>query len=214
MRAERVAWLERVLALDPGRLVFLDETAATTTMDRTHGRAASGKRVDGPVPHGHYKTTTLTAAIRLDGVVEPACMAFEGATNAATFEFYVERSLAPSLRPGDVVILDNLSSHKSAAVERLVAAAGATVCFLPPYSPDFNPIEAMFGKLKAFLRAAKARTFEALLAALGEGLRTIRPGDILGWFARCGYRALTMTTGDAARCEIPRSSTIVNRKPL
>ena len=179
------------MALDPGCLVFLDETGANTTMDRTHGRAASGKRVDGPVPHGHYRTTTLTAAVRLSGVIEPACMAFDGATDAATFEHYVERYLVPSLHRGDVVIMDNLSSHKSATVERLITEAGATVCFLPPYSPDFNPIEAMFSKLKAFLRSAKARTFEALVAALGDGLMTIRPGDVLGWFTRCGYKAVT-----------------------
>ena len=167
--------------------MFLDETGATTAMDRTHGRCASGKRADGPVPHGHWKVTTLTAAIRLGGVIEPACMARDGATDGDVFASYVERHLAPSLRPGDIVILDNLGAHKVAAIEPLITKAGASVLYLPPYSPDFNPIEAMFSKLKAFLRSTKARTWDALVTALGDGLRTIRPSDIRGWFAHCGY---------------------------
>ena len=176
-----------MLATDPACWVFLDETSSNTAMDRTYGRAASGKPVDGPVPHGHWKTTTLTAAVRLDGVIEPACMACDGATNGSLFEHYLECYLLPQLRQGDLVILDNLPAHKIVAVERLVTAAGASVCYLPPYSPDFNPIEAMFSKLKAFLRSAKARTFGALLAAIDEGLKTIRPSDIMGWFTHCGF---------------------------
>ena len=175
------------MAIDPARFVFLDETGSNTTMDPTYARAASGKRVDGPVPHGHWRTTTLTAAIRLDGVIEPACMACDGATNGSLFEFYVERYLVPNLRVGDIVVMDNLAAHKAAAIERLITQAGATVRFLPAYSPDFNPIEAMFSKLKEFLRRAKARTFDALLSALDDGLRTVRPLDIRGWFAHCGY---------------------------
>ena len=139
------------------------------------------------MPHGHWKTTTLTAAIRLDGVIEPACMVCDGAMDGHLFNFYLERYLVPSLRLGDLVILDNLPAHQSAAIERLIKEAGASVCYLPPYSPDYNPIEAMFSKLKAFLRSAKARGLEALLKALGDGLKTIRPCDILGWFAPCGY---------------------------
>ncbi len=188
MRAERVAWLEEFSSVDPARLVFLDETGTNTAMDRAYGRAASGKRVDGPVPHGHWKMTTLTAAIRLGGVIESACLAFDGATNATTFESYIERCLVPGLRRCDIVILDNLPAHKSAEVGRLIRSAGASVRYLPAYSPDLNPIEAMFGKLKEFLRAAKARTVDALLVAMGDGLRTIGTRDILGWFAHCGYR--------------------------
>jgi transposase len=168
--------------------VFLDETGTNTAMDRTYGRAASGKRVDGPVPHGHWKMTTLTAAVRLGGVIESACLAFDGATDTATFESYVERCLVPGLRPGDIVILDNLPAHKSAETGRLISSAGASVRYLPAYSPDLNPIEAMFSKLKESLRSAKARTWDALMTALGEGLRSVRPSDILGWFAHCGYR--------------------------
>jgi transposase len=154
-------------------------------MDRTHGRAASGVRVDGPVPHGHWKMITLTAAVRLDGV--GACLAFDGATDSAAFETYVGQCLAPTLRPGDVVIMDNLSCHKSAEVARLIAAAGACVRYLPAYSPDLNPIERLFSKLKAWLRSAKARTVDGLIGAMGDALRAVRPGDILGWFAHSGY---------------------------
>ena len=193
MKAERAAWREEFAAVDPARLVFVDESGANTAMDRTHGRAPSGVRVDGPVPHGHWKVTTLTAAVRLGGVPESACLAFDGATNTACFEAYVAECLAPSLRPGDIVIMDNLSSHKTAEVARLIASAGAEVRYLPAYSPDLNPIERLFSKLKAALRKAKARTVDALIAAIGEALRAIRPGDIVGWFAHSGYRVARST---------------------
>jgi transposase len=169
-------------------------------MDRTHGRAPSGVRVDGPVPHGHWKVTTLTAAVRLGGVPGPACLAFDGATDSACFGTYVERCLAPALRPGDIVIMDNLACHKTAEVRRLVGAAGAEVRYLPPYSPDLNPIEALFSKLKAALRSAAARTVEAVIEAMGEALRAIRAEDILGWFGHSGY-----PTG--------KSTATLNRKP-
>jgi len=156
-------------------------------MDRTHGRAPSGVRVDGPVPHGHWKVITLTAAVRLGGVPEPACLAFDGATDAACFETYVGECLVPALRPGDIVVMDNLACHKTAEVARLIGSAGAVVRYLPAYSPDLNPIERLFSKLKAWLRKAKARTVGALIEAMGEALRAIRPGDIAGWFAHSGY---------------------------
>ena len=188
MTALRAAWREEFAAVDPARLVFVDETGASTAMDRTHGRAPSGVRVDGPVPHGHWKVVTLTAAVRLGGVPEPACLAFDGATDTACFEAYVGECLVPTLRPGDIIIMDNLACHKTAEVARLVAAAGAEVRYLPAYSPDLNPIERLFSKLKAWLRKAKARTVEALIAAMGEALRAIRPSDIAGWFTHSGYR--------------------------
>ena len=125
--------------------------------------------------------------LRLGGVPESACLAFDGATDAAAFEAYVERCLAPALRPGDIVVMDNLACHKSAEDERLIAAAGAGVRYLPAYSPDLNPIERLFSKLKAALRKAKARTADALIAAMGDGLRSIRSSDILGWFGHSGY---------------------------
>jgi transposase len=181
--------------------VFVDESGASTAMDRTHGRAPSGVRVDGPVPHGHWKVVTLTAAVRLGGVPEPACLAFDGATDAAAFATYVERCLVPTLRTGDIVVMDNLACHKTAEVARLIGGAGAQVRYLPAYSPDLNPIERLFSKLKAYLRSAKARTVDALIDAMGEALRAIRPGDILGWFRHSGY-------------ETPPSSDTLNRKPL
>jgi len=188
LRAERAAWRQEFATVDPSRLVFVDESGATTAMDRTHGRCASGKRVDGPVPHGHWLVTTLTAAVRLGGVPEPACLAFVGATDAMTFETYAERCLAPTLRPGDIVVMDNLGSHKRPPPIAAIEAVGATVRFLPPYSPDLNPIEELFSKLKAYLRKTKARTVEALHDALGAGLRTVTGADIAGWFKVSGYR--------------------------
>ena len=186
LKAERAAWRQEFAAIDPARLVFVDESGASTAMDRTHGRAPSGVRVDGPVPHGHWKTVTLTAAVRLDGV--GACLAFDGATDTATFETYVERCLVPTLRPGDIVILDNLGCHKTAEVARLIGEAGAAVRYLPAYSPDLTPIERMFSKLKTWLRSAAARTIDGLIEAMGDALRTVRPSDIRGWFRHSGYR--------------------------
>lgn len=187
--------------IDPSRLVFVDESGASTAMDRTYGRAPSGVRVDGPAPHGHWKVITLTAAVRLDGVPEPACLAFDGATDSAYFETYVEHCLVPTLRPGDIVIMDNLACHKTAEVARLIKSAGAEVRYLPAYSPDLNPIERMFSKLKSWLRSAAVRTVEELFGALGDGLRTVTPRDILGWFRHSGYRA-------------DESTAMINRKPL
>jgi len=187
LKAERAAWRQEFAAIDPARLVFVDESGASTAMDRTHGRAPSGVRVDGPVPHGHWKMTTLTAAVRLDGVPTSACLAFDGATDSACFEAYVGQCLVPALRPGDIVVMDNLACHKTAEVARLIGAAGAEVRYLPAYSPDLNPIEQLFSKLKAALRSAAARTVDGLIEAMGEGLREIRAGDIRGWFAHSGY---------------------------
>jgi transposase len=182
-------------------LVFVDESGASTAMDRTHGRAPSGVRVDGPVPHGHWKITTLTAAVRLDGVPPSACLAFDGATDSACFEAYVEHCLVPSLRPGDVVVMDNLACHKTAEVARLIESVGASVRFLPAYSPDLNPIERLFSKLKAALRSAAARTVDALIEAIGEALRAVRVSDIRGWFGHSGYPTASSTV-------------TVNEKPL
>jgi transposase len=182
----RAAWRAGQAELDPSRLVFVDESGGTTAMARTHGRAPRGRRVVAAVPHGHWKVVTLTAALRLDGV--GGCLAFVGATDAMAFETYAERVLAPTLRPGDIVVMDNLSSHKRPPPIAAIEAAGAEVRFLPPYSPDLNPIEKMFSKLKAHLRSAKARTIEALHEAIGDGLRKVTAGDAAGWLASCGYR--------------------------
>ena len=186
MKAKRAEWREEFAAVDPSRLIFLDESATTTTMTRRYGRAPRGQRIDAAVPHGHYKSLTLTAAVRLGEV--GACLVFEGATNSLCFESYVEQCLLPTLRPGDIVIMDNLPAHKSAEVERLITSVGARVRCLPAYSPDLNPIEQLFSKLKEYLRSVGVRTVEALYGAIGEGLRTIKPSDILGWFNHSGYR--------------------------
>jgi transposase len=191
LRAERAAWRAEFAAIDPARLVFVDESGASTAMDRTHGRSASGVRVDGPVPQGHWKMTTLTAAVRLDGVPPSACLTFDGATDAASFEAYIGQCLAPTLRPGDIVVMDNLACHKTAEVGRLIAATGACVRYLPAYSPDLNPIERLFSKLKAWLRSAAARTVDGLIGAMGEALRAVRPSDIRGWFRHSGYPGKT-----------------------
>lgn len=177
--------MAEMAALDASRFVFLDETGLNTAMARRYGRAPRGQRVDGPVPHGHWETVTLTAAVRLGGV--GGCLAFDGATDAATFESYVERVLVPTLRPGDVVVMDNLGAHKGAEVERLIREAGAGARYLPAYSPDFNPIEKMFSKLKAYLREAATRSADRLIEAMGEGLRSVTHEDIAGWFRSCGY---------------------------
>jgi transposase len=189
--AARAAWRQEFAAVDPARLVFVDESGATTAMDRTYGRAPSGVRVDGPAPHGHWKTLTLTTAVRLGGV--GACLVIDGATDTTCFETYVERCLVPTLKAGDIVIMDNLSCHKTAEVERLIRSVGAEVRYLPAYSPDLNPLEKLFSKLKGLLRSAAARTVDGLIEAMGEALRAIRPGDILGWFGHCGYRTAEST---------------------
>jgi transposase len=154
-------------------------------MTRLRGRAARGQRVHDHAPHGHWCTTTMISSIRLDG--STACMAIEGPTTSEVFATDVGEVLVPSLTPGDLVILDNLSSHKSAEALALIEGAGAKILFLPAYSPDLNPIEKMWSKVKEFLRASKARSQEALLEAIASALRRVTSQDAEGWFASCGY---------------------------
>ena len=186
MKAARADWRAEFAGVDPSRLVFLDESGATTAMTRRYGRAPRGERVDAAVPHGHWKMVTLTAAVRLGGV--GACVAFDGATDASCFETYVRDCLVPTLRPGDIVVMDNLACHKSTAVEDLIRSAEAAVRYLPAYSPDLNPIEPLFSKVKEYLRAVAARTVDGLIGAMGGALEAVTPGDIWGWFSHCGYR--------------------------
>ena len=154
-------------------------------MTRLYGRSFGGQRVIDSVPHGHWCTTTMVSAIGLHGPKAP--FVFEGAMNAEAFRVYVEYVLVPELRPGDIVVMDNLSSHKDVQAREMIERAGATIWDLPPYSPDFNPIENMWSKVKAFLRKAKARTEETLIEAIADALRTITPNDCIGWFKHCGY---------------------------
>lgn len=155
-------------------------------MTRTHGRAPPGERVHDAVPQAHWRIKTLAAAVRL-GAGVTAALAYDGPTDTAAFESFAARTLAPTLRSGDVVIWDNLQPHKIAAAREAVEARGARVLFLPPYSPDYSPIEPAWSKVKQHLRSAKARTDEALIDAIGEGLRSVAPQDVRGYFEHCGY---------------------------
>jgi len=175
--------------LDPERLIFIDETWLNTKMARLRGclrgRSPRGERFRASLPHGHWKTTTFVAGLRLSGIDAP--MVIDGPINGDAFRAYVERVLAPTLHPGDVVIMDNLGSHKGAAVRQAIEAAGAELRFLPPYSPDFNPIEMAFAKLKAHLRKAAARTRDALWDAVGNALDAFTPLECANYFTAAGY---------------------------
>ena len=183
----REDWFEDQLDLDPERLVFIDETWASTNMARRYGRAPRGQRLRASVPHGHWKTTTIVAGLRLTGIAAPFVL--DGPVNRHAFETYVARVLAPELKAGDVVIMDNLSSHKGPRVRELIEAAGARLRYLPPYSPDFNPIENAFAKLKALLRKASARTVQALWAVIGKLVDAFTPAECANYFAAAGYDA-------------------------
>jgi transposase len=179
VQQKRQEFREGLADLDPYRLVFVDESGANTAMTRTYGRAPVGERVYGTAP-GHWETITLTCGLRLSGVT--AAMVFEGATNTGTFESYVEQVLVPELRPGDVVIWDNLQAHQSEDAVEAVEGTGARVVPLPPWSPDLTPIEEMFSKVKDALRSAGERTKEAVYAAIVDALHGVTPEDIVGWF--------------------------------
>ena len=190
MRAAREAWCAGQLDLDPDRLVFLDETAASTTMARRSGRAPRGERCRIAVPHGHDKTTTVTAALRATGLAATAL--FDGATNGTRFRAYVRDTLVPVLKRGDTVILDTLPAHKVAGVREAIEAAGAQLLYLPPYRPDFNPIEQAFAKLKALLRSAIARTVPDLWTAIRHAFTAFSPGECRNYLT-AGYDAYDPT---------------------
>ena len=181
----RQAWLGSQAALDPTRLVFIDETGVTTKMARRYGRAKRGRRCHAWVP-GRWHTTTLSAAITLDGLRAP--MVLDGAMNGAAFLAYLEQVVVPELRAGDVVVMDNLSSHRIRGVREAIEGAGAACLYLPPYSPDFNPIEQAFAKIKARLRQVAARTLEDLWQAVAEVLDAFSPQEGANYFRNAGYR--------------------------
>ena len=183
-RARRL-WRKRQTGFDPAKLIFLDESGAKTNLTRLCGRALKGQRVHASAPHGHWQTTTMISSIRLDG--STACMALEGTTDTESFRAYVRQVLLPTLRPGDLVIMDNLSPHKSDPTLALITNAGAQALFLPAYSPDLNPIEKMWSKIKSLLRTAEARTPAELITAIGQALAKVTVQDALGWFISCGY---------------------------
>ena len=170
--------------IDPRRLIFIDETWAKTNMTRLRGRSPRGQRLVAKVPHGHWKTTTLVAALDISGV--RCSMQIEEAIDRVSFESFVEQVLAPTLKPNDIVVMDNLSSHKGSCVRGLIEARGATVVFLPPYSPDFNPIELSFSKIKQSLRSLSARTVSVLWGSMQGVLDAVTPQDAAGFFSHCG----------------------------
>ena len=172
--------------MDLRKLVFIDESGAKTNMTRLYGRAKNGARAVDSAPGGHWNTTTMIAAVTLDGYQAP--MVINGATNREVFKVYVEKFLLPTLGPGDCVVLDNLSAHKGNEIREMIESVGAELWFLPPYSPDLNPIEKMWSKIKAILRKIKARTEEDLIAAIATALEQITARDCIGWFKSCGYR--------------------------
>lgn len=179
-RFKRQQFIERIRATPPERLIFLDESGVTTSMTRLRGRCLGGQRIHESTPGGHWKTMTILGAMSLSGMV--ATMTIEEATDADIFLAYIEQVLCPVLKPGDVVVMDNLSSHKVDGVRESIEKAGAELLYLPPYSPDLNPIEKAWAKLKQLLRSAKARSKEALDQAITEALKSISSDDAKAWF--------------------------------
>jgi transposase len=181
----RARWKHYQGRLDPARLVFIDETWAKTNMTRTHGRCARGERLVAATPHGRWRTLTFLAALRCNRIDAPCVI--DGPINGESFLAYVEQVLLPTLRPGDIVIIDNLGSHKGKAVRRVLRAAGAKLFFLPPYSPDLNPIEQVFAKLKTLLRKANERTVEGTWRRIGALLDCFKPAECANYFRNAGY---------------------------
>lgn len=178
-----------MIGLRIDQLVFIDETWTKTNFTRLRGRARRGQRLVEKVPHGHWKTTTFVAALRSSGLTAP--LVVDGPIDGRLFLAYVQQHLAPTLRPGDIVVLDNLSSHKVAGVRQAIEGVGAQVAYLPPYSPDFNPIEQVFAKLKSLVRSAKQRTVEGLWNLLGQLLDRFPTTECCNYFRNCGYATVS-----------------------
>lgn len=185
VQARRAAWTVERLDWESSHLVFIDESGARTNLVRQYGRCLRGRRLVAYAPHGHWKTTTFVVALREAGLTAPIVL--DGAMNGRAFLAYVRQVLVPTLRPGDLVVLDNLSSHKAAGVREAIEQAGARLMYLPPYSPDLNPIELAFSKLKWLLRSAAERTVDALWSRLVQLLDTFPPQQCRNYFRHCGY---------------------------
>lgn len=183
--ARRRDWFDAQPEMDPGKLVFIDETGASTKMARLRGRARKGERCRAAIPHGHWKTTTFTAGLRLSGLAAP--MLLDGPMNGDAFIAYVEQVLAPELEPDDIVIMDNLPAHKVPGIRQAIEKAGASLLYLPPYSPDFNPIELACSKLKAILRKAAARSIDDLWQVIADALDEFSQQDCRNYFTATGY---------------------------
>jgi len=187
VQQKRADFREQAQTFDPHRLIFIDETWATTAMGRLYGYAPRGQRLVADLPHGHWKTTTFIGALGIDGFRAP--LVIDGALDGPMFRAYVRQVLVPELRPGDIVIMDNLPSHKVSGIRAAIEAAGCRLEYLPPYSPDFNPIEQAFSKLKRLLRSAAERTVEGLWSMIGQLLDQFRPDECCNYFRHCGYFA-------------------------
>ena len=185
MAAKRRRWRSWQGFMDPARFVFLDETSTATNMARRYDRCPVSQRLVAAVPHGHWHTTTFLAGLRQNGITAP--LVLDGPMTGAAFKAYVEQFLVPTLFPDDVVVLDNLAAHKVDGVAEAIAAAGASILYLPPYSPDLNPIEQLFAKLKALLRKAATRTKAALWSAIGQLIASIPADECANYLRNCGY---------------------------
>jgi transposase len=185
VKRKRARFKKEVAALEVERFKFLDETSVNLSLTRLYGRAAPNQRVVDSTPQPSGPQTTTLAVIGLAGISAP--LVLPGAVNGSVFYSYLEQCVVPTLQPGEVLFMDNLSAHKVAGIEALIEACGAHLIYLPPYSPDFNPIEWAWSKVKTILRQLKARTFPDLIEALKQALLAITPQDIQGWFAHCGY---------------------------
>jgi putative transposase len=181
----RTQWIKYQDRIDPSRLVFIDETWTKTNMAPLRGWAPRGERIKAKVPHGHWQTMTFLAALRHDRITAPWLL--DGPINGDAFRLYVEKVLVPTLLPGDIVIMDNLGSHKGDAVRRAIREAGARLFFLPKYSPDLNPIEQFFAKFKHWLRKAEKRTIDAVYDAIGPILQAVTSDECTNYFANAGY---------------------------
>lgn len=178
-------WHQELAQIPADRLVFLDESGAQTNLTRLRGRCLAGQRLVGKVPWGHWKISTMISAVRLTGPF--AAAVFDCPTDSDVFKAYVEQVLAPALGPGDVVVMDNLAPHKAAGIQEAIEKVGARVLYLPPYSPDYNPIENMWSKIKQRLRSLAPRTWDALALAYGKALDEVTVDDCIGYFKHCGY---------------------------
>jgi transposase len=187
VKEARTHWFEQFLDVRLDQCVFLDEFGAATNMTRAYARAPRGERAVCKVPHGHWKVLSTIAALTTRGILCSA--SFEGATDGELFAIFVREALVPSLVPGQVVVLDNLGAHKTAAVRRMVEAAGCRLLPLPPYSPDYNPIEMAISKIKTLLRKLARRTVDGLMEAIGAAVASIRPDDAEAYMKHCGYAA-------------------------
>lgn len=188
MKAARGTWFEQFAEVRVNQLIFLDEFGATTTMQRTHGRAAPGERVVTKVPHGHWKMISTIAAMGVGGILASA--SFDGATDTELFVTFIGEALVPMLKAGQVLVMDNLPAHKSPRIDQLVESIGVRVLRLPPYSPDYNPIEMAISKIKTVLRKLAHRSVDGLFTGIGEALQSIRAADALNYITHCGYATM------------------------